>query len=133
MQTHHAHSNEEISRSWIAHYVRMGRPSSAAEIKAHDDDPDWWAVRTLMELDRQDPARALDITFLIAKGSDDAWVVENLGAGPLEDLIDGDPTLLDAIALETASNPRLKEALQSVWQGEMSDDTWARLRRIAGS
>ncbi len=133
METHDEHSNEDISRSWIAHYARMGRPSSAAQINAHEDDPDWWAVDALMNLDSEDPVRALDIIFLIAEGSDDDWVLENLGAGPLENLIDDDLTLLDPIALEAASNPSLKKALQSVWRRDISEDAWTRLQRIAGS
>ncbi|HWE45036.1 MAG TPA: hypothetical protein VG407_03325 [Caulobacteraceae bacterium] len=133
MLTHHGRDNEDIARSWIAHYARFGRPSSAEQIKAHDDDPDWWAVNSLMELDGQDPVRSLDIVFLISRGSDDGWVLENLGAGPIENLINDDPTLLDAIELEVASNPRLREALQSVWRGDISEDTWARLQKIVGS
>ena len=132
MQSHYDRSNADIARNWIAYYARTARPNSATEIKAHDKDPGWWAVNALMELDSHDPARALEITFLIAIGSEDGWVLENLGAGPLENLIDGDPTLLDAIALEAVTNPRLKVALQSVWQREMSEDAWARLQRIAG-
>jgi hypothetical protein len=126
-------SNAEIARAWIAHYVRTGPPSSAADIKVHDADPDHWANGALGALRRDDPARALEIVFRIARDSADAWVLENLGAGPLEDLIDADPTLLDPIALEVASSPNLKTALQSVWEREMSDETWNRLQRIAGA
>ena len=99
----------------------------------HDRDPNWWAVHGVLDLDGDDPARALDIVFLIARTSSDDWVLENLGAGPLENLIDGDPTLLDPIALEAQSSPSLRFALQCVWQRDMSEDTWARLQRIANT
>jgi hypothetical protein len=97
----------------------------------HEDDPDWWAVNALMDLGHNDPPRALDIVFIISRDSDNEWVLENLGAGPLEELIGDDPALLDRIEREIGSNPRLRLALRAVWQGEMSDDIWARLQRSA--
>ncbi len=133
MRTQFDRSNEDIASSWSAYYLQYGRPNTAAELRVRADDPHWWAVDAVMGLYGDDPARALDIVFLIARTCSDDWVLENLGAGPLEDLIDSDPTLLDPIALEAASSPALRFALRCVWQRDMSEDTWGRLQRISNA
>ncbi len=133
MRTHTERSNEDIASGWIAFYLRCGRPTTAEGAQVHDEDPNWRAVHAVSDLRFADPARTLDIVFRIARTSSDDWVLENLGAGPLEDLIDSDPTLLDPIALEAPASPALRFALQCVWQRDMSEDTWARLQRIANS
>ncbi|HWE44437.1 MAG TPA: hypothetical protein VG407_00300 [Caulobacteraceae bacterium] len=122
-------SNDAIAERWIAYYLRNG----AGEKAALDSDPDWWALETMMALQFDDPLRALEIVFLIAHASGDAWVLTNLGAGPLEGLLADDPTFLDAIVLETTSCPNLKTALVSVWQNGMPDETYAAVRRLSGS
>lgn len=124
-------SDTDIAQSWTAHYTRNGPPQSEQDIGIHPDDPDFWATETLMDLQFDDPVRALEIVFLIARDADDDWVLENLGAGPLESLLAADPTFLDAVALEMRSSPRLKGALQCVWQNTMSDETWAQVQRLA--
>jgi len=131
MRAHIDRSNEDIASSWIAYYLRHGRDEAGNGVS--DEDPHWWAVSAVLYLDGDDPARALDIVFRIARACSDDWVLENLGAGPLENLIDGDQTLLDPVALEVTSSPGLKFALQCVWQRDMSEDTWARLQRIANA
>lgn len=123
-------SNAEIAEAWIACTERC-RPLDG-QSRVRDDDPAWWAIDTVMELEFRDPVRALEVAFVIARQSSDGWVLENLGAGPLETLLSRDPTFLDAITIETASNPNLLEALCSVWKNEMPDETWSVIRNLTG-
>ena len=125
----------EVAEAWIACTAESnpdpssGRGMVASSSEAEDD----WGVQALLEIVCEEPIRALEITFLIARMTDDAWLLCNLGAGPIEDLLAHDATLLDAIALEARSSPNLKTALASVWQNAMSDATWQAVQRIADS
>jgi len=107
-------SDTEIAAAWISYQSRDHALPS-------EDDEDWWAVDALMSLSADDPLRALETAFLIARGSNNPKVLEMLGASPIEDLVSEDPTLLDAIAVEVRSNPNLRVALKSVWQGNIAD------------
>jgi hypothetical protein len=132
-QTGTDRGNAEIAQSWVGYYLRLGRPQSERDFAVRKDDPNRWAVDAVMALQFSDPVRALEIAFIVARSTVDDWVLEILGAGPLEDLLVDDPTLLDFIALEIGSNPRLKEALGFVWQNAMDDETWTKVQRLACS
>nr|WP_295108497.1 hypothetical protein [uncultured Caulobacter sp.] len=124
----------EIVDAWIAwtasaqHRV-LDRDVAGSSAEAEDD----WGEQALLELVCEDPIRALEISFLIARKTDDDWLLCNLGAGPIESLLAHDATFLDAIAHEVPRSPNLKAALASVWQNAMSDATWQAVRRLAAS
>ena len=119
-------SDADVASSWIDFWSRSHAPDADWTTDKH-----WWAVDALMGFQHDHPLRALEISFLIARTSDAPRVFEMLGAGPIEDLLADDRTLIDAIALEASASPNLRIALQSVWQGAIPDDVWARLQRIA--
>lgn len=125
----HKATNDEIVDAWID-YTERCRPIDGQVTTLPEDDPAWWAIDILMEFEFSNPLRALEIAFAIARKSSDEWVLENLGAGPLETLLGRDPTFLDAIKLEAASSPGLFEALGSVWKNAMPDDTWVALQSM---
>jgi hypothetical protein len=119
-------SDDEIVAAWIDF---ESRPHGL-----HEDwirDRAWWAIEVLMDLQAHDPARALDIVFRIARGSEAPKVLEMLGSGPIEDLLSDDPTLIDAIAIEAASSPNLRLALRATWQNAMPDPVWQAVQRLA--
>jgi hypothetical protein len=117
-------TDAEIADAWIGYQ---------AEVHSFppESHPHWWAVDALSCLLDDDPLRALEITFLVGRRSDNPKVLEILGASPIEDLLTEDPTLLDAVAIEVRSNESLRVALRSVWQGAMPDEVWARLQALA--
>jgi hypothetical protein len=127
--------DSEVAEAWIACTAKSNPDQSAAgniaapSSGAEDD----WSAQALLEIVCEEPIRALEITFLIARMTDDTWLLCNLGAGPIESLLAADATLLDAIALEARNSPNLKTALASVWQNAMSETTWQAVRRIADS
>lgn len=123
-------SNAEIADAWVD-WMKLSRPHEGRP-RARDDDPAWWAIDAVMELESSDPVRALEVAFEIARKSSDEWVLENLGAGPLETLLSRDQTFLDAIKIEAASNPNLLEALGSVWMNDMPAETRAAVQRLTG-
>jgi hypothetical protein len=124
----HEAGNAEIVDAWID-YTNRFRPVDGEYI-ARDDDPAWWAIDAVMELEFSNPMRALEIAFAIARKCSDEWVLENLGAGPLETLLRWDPTLFDAIKIEAASSLNLLEALRSAWTSSMPEATRVALQRL---
>jgi hypothetical protein len=120
--------NSEIASAWIDYHSRP----HAADEEAHEDAA-WWAVDAMMTLVRRDPLRALEICFRVARLSASAWVLENLGAGPLEDLLSDDPILFDAIAFEAKSNGNLVDALRGMWQSTIPNDVWSAVQGLIGA
>lgn len=120
--------DEEIALAWIDYQARwpLTPPKDPVEDEA------WWAVDAMMGLSGDDPLRALEICFLVARSSKEPKVLEMLGVGPLEDLLSEDPTLFDAIAFEARSNDRLLVALGSMWQSTIPEQVWSDLQRLIG-
>lgn len=125
-------TNEEIAAGWIAFYASGDCAAELRRAPFGDPDAPVWAVDAVMDLEFEDPGRVLEIAFLIARRSDDPWVLSNLGAGPLESLLAEDPTFLDACEAEARISPNLRLALRSVWPMNMTQETFARVLRIAG-
>jgi hypothetical protein len=104
-------SDSEIVAAWIDF---ESRPHALQEDWIRDRA--WWA---------------LEIAFQIARTSERPKVLEMLGAGPLEDLLSEDPTLIDAVAIEAQSSPNLRIALRATWQSAMPDDVWRAVQNLA--
>lgn len=118
-------TDAEIASAWIDFQCR--HHASAAEM---GEDKAWWAVNAMMGLSGDDPLRALEICFLIARSSSDPPVLEALGAGPLEDLLSADSTFFDAIAHEATSSGGLVTALGSMWQSTIPNNVWLAVQRL---
>jgi len=119
-------TDDEIVAGWIDF---ESRPHALHEHWIRDRA--WWAVEAMMDLQQHDPLRALEVAFQIARATDEPKVLEMLGSGPLEDLLSDDPTLVDAVAIETLSSPNLRTALCSTWQNNMPDDVWRAVQGLA--
>jgi len=119
-------SDSEIAAAWIDFEAR---PHALEEDWLRDRA--WWAVEAVMDLQAHDPIRALEIVFRIARTDDRPKVLEMLGAGPLEDLLSEDPTLIDAVAIEAWSSPNLRVALRSTWQNDLPDEVWRTVQQLA--
>ena len=120
----------EIARGWIAYHSRTERPDDEPLEPPSDDDPDWCAVDQLMNLQFEDPLRALEIALFIAHQTNDERLLTNLGAGPLEQLLADDPTLFDAVAIEARKSASLRTALAAVWKNDIPDETWQSIQRL---
>jgi len=77
---------------------------------------------------RRDRDAFLRLIESILAQTSDPWVLENLGAGPLEDLLTtGDPTVIDFIEKKYRTYPNLVEAMRYMWM----DDFPAHSRQFA--
>jgi len=55
--------------------------------------------------------------------------MENLSAGPLEDLLAmHGPAIIDRVEAEAARDPTFAKLLGGVWQNRMTDEVWARVQ-----
>lgn len=111
-----------IVDAWIRRY---SHPQSA-EISEQTE----WAYDRLDEICEKDPETCLEILGEICAKSNDDWVISNLGAGPLEDLLarHGESIISDVEA-RARTNLAFREALSVVWKNVISDGVWTRVER----
>jgi hypothetical protein len=95
------------------------------------DDPDWWAVEYLYEMDDETERRHV-IAELVERASTDEQLA-NVAAGPLEALVADDPSRLHWIERQASGSDRFRRALRMVWLGgTWSPEGYERLRQAAG-
>lgn len=80
---------------------------------------------------RNSPEESFAFILEVLKQTDDEWVLANLAAGPLEDILAIYPhQAIEWVEKETSQNPALKKILNGVWQNLMPDDVWQRLQKL---
>lgn len=120
-----ARNNAELVDGWReAWWIEAGShvKSDREQRRLIDEsDPVRYAVLHLVD---HDPARALEVGFLIARTADHTGMLINVGVCILQELLKDDPTLWDPIALEAAANPRLLKAIGQIWEVAVPEDLW---------
>jgi hypothetical protein len=91
-----------------------------------DEDP--W--QHLSELVEEDAVRALAVTAEIARRSGDITILSGLGEGPLEELLDAKPSLVDALIDEARRSPGFRIALGFVWTGGLAKSDQLKLNQL---
>lgn len=90
----------------------------------------WWAWEAVDNACRDNPELGWRLVTTILASSDSPFVIGNLGAGPLEDLLANFGELLIGRAEELAkSNIKFRQCLAATWQNSMSGEIWARVCR----
>jgi hypothetical protein len=79
-------------------------------------DPRFAAWESVDDLVRRDPESGWSLVLeLIAAAADDQ-ILANVAAGPLEDLLSGDPDgFIERVELEARRDPRFRRCLTGVW------------------
>ena len=97
-----------------------------------DDDPRFEAFIALDELRRSDPERCWSVILKIFEQDQSDWILSNLGAGPLEDLLaDHGERFIERVETLARQEPRFRFLTQMVWRNSISAAVWARLRKAA--
>jgi hypothetical protein len=91
-----------------------------------DDDP--W--QHLSELVEEDPVRALAVAAEIARRSSDVTTLSGLGEGPLEELLEARPAMVDALVAEARQSPGFRIALGFTWTGGLGRAEQLKLNQI---
>ncbi|MGC3989901.1 MAG: hypothetical protein QM796_09535 [Chthoniobacteraceae bacterium] len=91
----------------------------------------FWAYEAVWNLVAAKPPEALEFILAVLKCDSSSTIMENLSAGPLEDLLVGHGSLLiEKIEEEAKMNPVFASLLGGVWKNRMDDSVWKRVVAI---
>jgi hypothetical protein len=125
-------SNAEIAAAWMEAWWLDGRaPRGAGRIPRRL----WREIEqlrlVLTDLSMNDPARALEVAFIIARDAEHPGMIAEVGVGVIRDVTAADPTLWDTVAVEAAANRRLLHAIGLVWGANVPIPARDAFRRLA--
>lgn len=87
----------------------------------------------LNDLVRNDPEEAWRIIQEIVRLDQTDLILANIAAGPVEDLLScHGPQFIDRIEELARRDAAVKKMLGAVWRHGMAEDTWKRLKLVAG-
>jgi hypothetical protein len=110
------------ANAWVTHTLA---PAGSPEYNASD-----WATDTY-DLLYEDPETLWLLILAVHRKDQSLRVQQLLSAGMVEDLLGmyGDQ-FIDRIEVEARTDPSFARLLGGVWQGQMSDQLWARLQAV---
>ena len=90
----------------------------------------WEAINTAVD---KDPENAWNIILCVLEKTDSAKVIENLGAGHLEDMMcSNDSFTLSKIKNEILTNAKLKKCMSFVWLDSEDTNLYKDFYKLAG-
>lgn len=93
----------------------------------------FWAVSKMIDLCEDEPETCWEVIHLIRKHDGSEVLLANLAAGPVEDLIvKHGASFIDRIEVLAKSDGQFKKILGAVWQQDMPDAVWERVKAVAG-
>ena len=97
-----------------------------------DTDPYFWAHQKLWELSQESPDEAWAVILLIVKNHPNNFILGNVAAGPLEDLLcfSGE-SVIARVERHARNDSVFRSVLTGVWQNSMSDELWCRVQAAA--
>jgi hypothetical protein len=116
----------------IATYIKRFAADSPSSLSLgkDEDEPTFWAYSELADLVHKKPSEAFDVVLGILASTDDENVLNNLAAGPLEELIQfHGPSVIESIEREAFRNPKFIALLQGVWKAG-SEEIWRRIETL---
>lgn len=140
MSEHEKFSNEELAQAWIRRFsqnrTRILLVDSADKQQRDEERVEAetkWAFAALEELIDKDPARGWAVILRILEmAPEDASVMNNLSAGPLETLlVRHGRDVLEWVEAEARSNPNFKELLAGVWGNAVDATVWERVQALS--
>ena len=116
----------KLAQAWIS--LQSAFPESEQESELE------WSSNKLNRLILRDPIASWDIVLAIAGSSSDAWVLENLGSGPIEMLLTQHPHEAIRLLEEDlrVENPNLRVAIEHVWLESVPVEIRDRIKSLLG-
>ena len=115
----------EIATAWMRCYRRKEWSPEREEF--------FWAWERLNDMVSKSPEDAWTIIETIRQSNPSEWVLSNLAAGPLEDLLaKHGPAFIDRIETLARQDPTFRHLLGGVWQNAIRDDIWTKVMAAAG-
>jgi hypothetical protein len=116
---------DKIVEAWIA--MHHAEPDS----QTYNDN--FWAFTALWDLCRTSPDRCWDVIGKIRQSDSSDSILANLAAGPLEDLlVQHGHRFIDAVEVLAREDDKFRKLLGALWQNDIADDVWARIKSVAG-
>jgi hypothetical protein len=96
---------------------------------AHENS--FWAFEHMYDLIHEQPETAFGLIVEIWGRDQSRPVIQQLSAGPLEDLLAAHgERMIQAIEKQAAGDPTFRKLLGGVWKNKMKDSVWASVREI---
>ena len=110
-------SIEKIATYWINRYKRSNLKSETQ-----------WAYNALDELIATDPKIAFEVIVAIFNKTENEFVLENLAAGPMEDLLvrHGNEIICD-VEKFTVTEPKFSHLLAGIWENNIHQNVLAKI------
>ena len=117
----------QVDPNLIAGWIAL----AGSESGTPEHDQHFWAFGRVWELCRDEPEAAWQFILAVLETDRSDRIVQNLSAGPLEDLLAKHPQqAIGWVELEAKTNPHFASLLGGVWQNAMPDDVWARVQAV---
>lgn len=109
-------------RDWIRHHA----------VRRSGDDPLFATWERIDSLVRENPDEGWRVCLALVAAAPDDFVLANVAAGPLEDLINEFPDqLIDRIEEEARRDPKFRRCLTGVWG--VPDGVGARIAKLTAT
>ena len=113
----------ELAKNWISLQV-LDQASSEAQALM-------WAAEEVNLLALRSPKECWDIILEIIEQTDDEWILTNVAAGPLENLLAlNSEAVISFVEIEVRSNEKLKSILSGIWKNLIPDEIWERIQLL---
>ncbi len=113
-----------LAATWIA--------LQYAKNNSQEHEAKFWSFEEMARLQASDPERCWSIILKIFAQDQSDYLLANLAAGPLEDLLaQHGERFIERIETLARQEPRFRFATQMVWRNSISAPVWARLRKAA--
>lgn len=129
-----AQSDSEIAMAWMEAWWLDGRSHAETDRVPREMRREIEQLHlALIDLVANDPVRALEIAFIVARRAEHPAMVADIVVGVVQDVTAADATLWDAVAVEAAANRRLLYGIGLVWGANVPEPLRDALRRAAGA
>ena len=117
---------ERLVQTWID---RHADPALSELSQAKEPDQRFWAWERLDALVREEPEVAWSAILEILQRTRSEQALDNLAAGPLEDLLAKHGyQFIDRVEAEATRSSLFRHLLAGVWQNAMSGELWERVQ-----
>ncbi|HEU0097573.1 MAG TPA: hypothetical protein VFQ67_02250 [Allosphingosinicella sp.] len=122
---------QDLASRWIEYTARHDPATGdLRDIPATDLGDKDEAAQRLLDLLFDDPRAACQVVEHILDQTRDPWILENVGAGPLETLMSGaEAAILAWVESLPSKHANAEEALRHVWTGGLPPQAQDVLRR----
>lgn len=112
--------------AWIRRYEDLEQTGSGTT----DEGENFAPYQAMDAIVLHDPNRAFDVIVQILENTQNEFVLSNLAAGPLEDLlVRHGIIIIDRVERQAKFDDRFRDLLAGVWRNAISEEVWQRVEK----